>query len=1214
MGLNLRQRTARLVRRLPLRVVSIVPFIVQIAGAVSIVGYLSFTNSQETVRDLSDRLSKKVGDQIDQRLEDYLALPHIMQRSIAQDIAGGNLSLGNFDGLQRRFWGDVDIVPGVDYFFIGTEEGEFLGVQTYPNNGDTVVKFRTEETAPEREIYELDQFGVRQELLKSTEYDPRGRPWYSGAKELGKQTWSPVYPSADLGALQITPTTPLYDDEGQFLGVLGTNLILSEIDGDLGALDIGKSGEAYILERDGNVVASSTDEKPFILQGEDKEPERLNLSQSEDQYLRGAIAALAKEQQLEKTPKAKAETQSAGNSSRNGRRTRNDATGNNFTDVEPGAVLQELSQPTLVSLKVDGERVRAWMAPLSQVEGLDWVVVVVIPEADFMAAINQSNQVTIALSFVAVLLAIGAGWQTSRWVTEPIAKLNQSAKRLSDGNWDETISLDREDEVGELANSFNSMAVQLRQSFESLEEQNEELKRLDQLKDEFLANTSHELRTPLNGIIGITEFMLEGATGKLEEVQERNLWIVARSARRLANLVNDILDFSKLNHKTIQLNCKAINVAAIADIVIEVSQVLIGARDLTVENQVPLDLPAVWADESRLQQIFYNLVGNGVKFTEKGEVTVTAQFIPIEEVVVKEGESTGLEESYCQEINDTGAIVTGAIQVDIVDTGIGISDQQKERIFEAFEQGDGSTARRFGGTGLGLAVTKQLISLHGGNIWVESTPEVGSRFSFTLPAVEQQANPSHSSRDQALTRRVNAPLAPQTLSVFNDDSGAENADSSVGEMVQKNGADIAVGDVKADGEIRILVVDDEPVNLQVLENYLAFNGYEVTLATEGDEAIEKIEASDRGFDLVLLDVMMPKLSGYEACKHIRERFGPQELPIIMLTAKSRISDLMSAFQCGASDYLTKPFIKDELLARIKTHVRLARINNSYQRFVPSEYLKFLSRESITDVKLGDHVSREMAVMFSDIRSFTPRAELMTPDESFRFINEYLGRVSPEIRRNNGVIIKYMGDGVMAIFPKSADDAVRAAIAELYKVDEYNTHLTEEKETPISIGLGLHFGHMMVGIVGEAGRMQGDALSDTVNLTARIEGLTKYYGVTLLVSQQILDNLENPEEFELRLLDRVVVKGRSEPISIYEVVDGELDPKVRQLKIDLRADFDNAVALYQDQQWATALSKFSEINIKNPDDKPVQVYIQRLGELFQTPVSTSWDGVWRFKTK
>ncbi|MGD1850570.1 MAG: response regulator [Cyanophyceae cyanobacterium] len=1199
MGLNLRQGTAQLIKKLPLRVVSIVPFIVQIAGAVSIVGYLSFTNSQETVRDLSDRLSRKVGAQIDQRLEDYLALPHIMHRSIAEDIYGGNLSLDNFDGLQQRFWADVKILPTVDYFYVGTEEGNFLGVQTYPD-GRTALKFRTEETAPERQIYELDDEGDRKEFLKSTEYDPRERPWYSGAQELGKQTWSPIYPSADLGALQITPTTPLYSDEGKFLGVLGTNLILSEITKYLGEIEIGESGKAFILERDGNIVASSTNELPFIDKGEDEEPARLSILQSQDQDLKAAIAALATE---EETPE-KSNQRTPGSSAESNRNNEREPEA-----ISPDTVLKEVSEPTLIPLEVNGQKLRAWVAPLSQIKGLDWMVVVVIPEADFMGAIDQNNQLTIALSFIAVLLAIGAGWQTSRWVTEPIAKLNQSAKRLADGNWDEAISLDREDEVGELANSFNRMAVELRRSFENLEDQNEELKRLDQLKDEFLANTSHELRTPLNGIIGITEFMLEGATGKLEEVQERNLWIVARSARRLANLVNDILDFSKLSHKTIQLNCKAINVAAIADLVIEVSQVLIGARDLTVENQVPLDLPAVWADESRLQQIFYNLVGNGVKFTEKGEVAVTARFIPIEEVTIQEGESNGLEESYCQEINETGATVTGAIQVDIVDTGIGISDAQKERIFEAFEQGDGSTARRFGGTGLGLAVTKQLINLHGGNIWVESTPQAGSRFSFTLAAVEQQASPKHSSRDHTLTGRVSSSLIPQDASVSNEDP-----DISTRETAEKNGTGVAVDSIKSDGEIRILVVDDEPVNLQVLDNYLAFNGYRVTLATGGDEALAKIESEEGGFDLVLLDVMMPKLSGYDACKLIRERFGPQELPIIMLTAKSRISDLISAFQCGASDYLTKPFIKDELLTRIKTHVRLAKINSSYQRFVPNEYLKFLNRESITDVKLGDHVSREMAVMFSDIRSFTPRAELMTPDESFRFINEYLGRVSPEIRRNHGVIIKYMGDGVMAIFPKSADDAVRAAISELYKVKEYNVDLIKDQESPISIGLGLHFGHMMVGIVGEAGRMQGDALSDTVNLTARIEGLTKYYGVALLVSQQFVDNLGNPEEFELRLLDRVVVKGRSEPISIYEVVDGELDSKVRELKIALRGDFEAAIALYQDQQWAAALSKFSEINIKNPDDKPVKVYIQRLGELFQTPVSNSWDGVWKFKTK
>ncbi|MEM9770905.1 MAG: response regulator, partial [Cyanobacteria bacterium P01_D01_bin.73] len=989
--MGLHQGTTRFIKRLPLRVVSIVPFIVQIVGAVSIVGYLSFTNSQSTVRDLSDRLSRKVGTQIDQRLENYLSLPHLMQRSIAEDINSGNLSLDNFDGLQQRFWADVNLLPTVDYLYIGTESGNFLGVQTYPD-GRTALKFRTEETAPEREIYELDKSGERKDFLKSKEYDPRKRPWYSGAQDLGEQTWSPIYHSADLGALQITPTTPLYDDEDQFLGVLGTNLILSEINKYLGELEIGKSGKAFILERDGNIVASSTEELPFIDKGGDEEPERLGIAQSQDEDLKAAIARL---------PVAKANSTQGSADGENG----NGSAGNTDKNTEkksPEAALRDLSGPTLLPLEVDGRKLRVWMAPLSQVKGLDWVVVVVIPETDFMMAIEQNNQVTIILSFVAVLLAIGAGWQTSRWVTEPIAQLNESAKRLSDGNWDEAINLDREDEVGELAHSFNTMATQLRQSFQSLERQNEELKQLDKLKDEFLANTSHELRTPLNGIIGITEFMLEGSTGHLEEVQERNLWIVARSARRLANLVNDILDFSKLNHKTIQLNCKAINVAAIADIVIEVSQVLIGARDLTVENKVPLDLPAIWADESRLQQIFYNLVGNGVKFTEQGQVTVAARFIPIEDITDQEDESRGIDASYCQEIDEDETTVIGAIQVDIVDTGIGISETQKDRIFEAFEQGDGSAARQFGGTGLGLAVTKQLINLHGGNIWVQSTLKVGSCFSFTLPAVQKQASPESMHPEKSLTRRINPPAAESKALFFGESSNeTEESDDSTQDNSQEVEVESPEVSVQAGEEIRILVVDDEPVNLQVLENHLAFNGYQVTLATSGDEALEKITAAEGGFDLVLLDVMMPKLSGYDACKQLRERFGPQELPIVMLTAKSQLSDLIAAFQCGASDYLTKPFIKDELLARIKTHVRLARINTSYQRFVPDEYLKFLNRESITEVKLGDHVSREMAVMFSDIRSFTPRAELMTPDESFRFINDYLGRVSPEIRRNQG---------------------------------------------------------------------------------------------------------------------------------------------------------------------------------------------------------------------
>lgn len=1187
MGFNLRQGTTRVIKRLPLRVVSIVPFIIQVVGAVSIVGYLSFTNSQRTVRDLSDRLSRKVGVQIDQRLENYLSLPHLMHSSIAQDIAGGNLSLDlwsgqslGFKGLQRRFWADVKLLPTVDYLFVGTEEGEFLGVQTYPD-GRTALKFRTGKTSPEREIYQLDEAGDRGEFIKSKAYDPRVRPWYAGAKELGKQTWSPIYSSADLGALQITPTTPLYNEDGQFVGVLGTNLILSEINKYLGELEIGKSGKAFIVERSGDLVATSTEEMPFIDRGEDKDPDRLSVLQSQDGDLKAAIAAIP-------DPDA--------------------PNGTRRETPNPMAALADLSEPVLMPLEVDGRRLRVWMAPLSEVQGLDWVVVVVIPEADFMAAIDHNNQVTIALSLVAVLLAIGAGWQTSRWVTEPVSKLNQSAKRLAAGNWDEAIALDREDEVGELAHSFNRMAAQLRQSFENLEEQNDELKRLDKLKDEFLANTSHELRTPLNGIIGITEFMLDGATGPLDEVQERNLWIVTRSARRLATLVNDILDFSKLNHNTIELSSKPVSLAAIADIVIEVSQVLIGVRDLTVENQVPLDLPAVWADEGRLQQIFYNLVGNGVKFTEKGQVVVAARFIPLAEVTVTDEPSQGLSASQCAAINQLDNTVVGAIRVDISDTGIGIAPDQLDRIFVAFEQGDGSTARRFGGTGLGLAVTQQLINLHGGNIWVESTPGLGSRFSFTLPAVQQRAIDASLSHSNTLSPRINATVTADSPIPMAESEPAPETETVL------DMAELDASIVQAEGDINVLIVDDEPVNLQVLDNHLTFHGYQVTRASGGQEALQKMEVMDQSFDLVLLDIMMPNMSGYDVCKRIRETHGAQHLPVIMLTAKSQVSDLITSFQCGANDYLTKPFVKDELLTRIKTHVRLAKINTSCERFVPDEYLRFLNRESITDVKLGDHVSREMAVMFSDIRSFTARAEAMTPGESFRFINDYLGRVSPEIRHHRGVVIKYMGDGVMAVFPESADDAVRASISELHKVAEYNVDLVREQQSPISIGIGLHFGHMMVGIVGEAGRMQGDALSDTVNLTARIEGLTKYYGVALLVSEDVVKNLQSLDQFELRTLDRVVVKGRSEPISIYEVIDGEVDPMVRGLKLASRDGFEAAIALYQDQQWEAALEKFSEIISKNPNDRAAELYIKRLEEFLQNPVSDDWDGVWHFQSK
>ena len=225
----------------------------------------------------------------------------------------------------------------------------------------------------------------------------------------------------------------------------------------------------------------------------------------------------------------------------------------------------------------------------------------------------------------------------------------------------------------------------------------------------------------------------------------------------------------------------------------------------------------------------------------------------------------------------------------------------------------------------------------------------------------------------------------------------------------------------------------------------------------GLEALEILENGEK-VDLILLDIMMPKMSGYKVCAKLREKYPAHQLPVVMLTAKNQVTNIVTGFKFGANDYLTKPFRKEELLTRIKSHIKLSQTSKSYGRFVPHEYLKFLSKESIIDVELGDHVSKEMAVMFSDIRSFTTLSESMTPQENFDFVNNYLRQVSPVIRDNTGFIVKYLGDGMMAVFPKGADDAVAAGIGKLKKVEEQNIQRIEQGLLPIKVGIGVHFGH------------------------------------------------------------------------------------------------------------------------------------------------------------
>jgi two-component system, sensor histidine kinase ChiS len=425
----------------------------------------------------------------------------------------------------------------------------------------------------------------------------------------------------------------------------------------------------------------------------------------------------------------------------------------------------------------------------------------------------------------------------------------------------------------------------LRESEEALKQANADLQRLDKLKDEFLANTSHELRTPLNGIIGIAESLMDGATGPVSHETRFNLSLIVSSGRRLANLVNDVLDFSKLRHKTIKLQLQPVELRSLAEVVVTLCQPLVGQKNLQLINSISPDLPLVNADENRLQQILHNLVGNAIKFTDSGVVEVSAQ------VRGTQGDSSNPQ-----------------LAISVFDTGIGISEDKFDRIFESFEQADGTTARQYGGTGLGLAITKTLVELHGGKIDVESTVGVGSRFTFTLPVAQTQestvSGTTHASPVQ--------------------ESGAIVSKVQSSDFLERDSIQITDNQEQVGNQFHILIVDDEPVNRQVFANYLSLHNYSITQASNGLEALALLESGFKP-DLILLDVMMPRLTGYEVTRQIRDTWQPNELPILLLSAKNQVSDLVVGLEAGANDYLTKPISKDELLARIKTHLNLKQL-------------------------------------------------------------------------------------------------------------------------------------------------------------------------------------------------------------------------------------------------------------------------------------------------
>ncbi|NER81665.1 MAG: response regulator [Leptolyngbya sp. SIO1D8] len=1158
-------------QKLPLRIVLVVSFVVQIAAAVGLTAGLSLRNGQKAVNDLGVQLSEKATAQIEEHLQTYLLQSNLLQRNSRSILLHDDITLTDFSALNRHFWHQLRASDGITSIYLGYTNGEFVGVQER-DDGQTVLWEVTSETAPNRITYRLNHSGERQEAIAEQSYDPRSRPWYQAVVENHHASWSPIYEFAsnDYSVLGITLAAPIYSEQGALDGVIALDLTLEQISSYLRVLDISPNGEAFIVERNGNIVATSAEEPPFVTLP-NGEQDRIQAIGSRQPIIQETAQFL----------------------------------------LEKFGTLAHIQSSQQLTFEGESERQLVQVVPFRDGRGLDWLIVAVIPESDFLGQIAANTHNTLILCVLSLIIASIIAGITARWVAQPIYRLNVAAKKLAVGTWNHSLPNARFKELSELSQAFQSMAKQLKQSFQQLEERNQELQRLDTLKDEFLANTSHELKTPLNGIIGLAESLIDGASGPLPRQTKGNLAMIVASGRRLSSLVNDILDFSQLRYDRLEITPRPVGIREATEVILALSRPLAGEKDLQLINAVSPKLPPVLADENRIQQILHNLIGNAVKFTNSGMIGVSAQIIrqPTSMTTPPMSDAPGFKAVS----NASGAKVLSAIgenedgqtvllmeeatslttqaisqplpgdylAITISDTGIGIPEEYLTRIFEPFEQADGSTTRLYGGMGIGLAVTKRLVELHGGTLRVLSSVGVGSQFTFTLPIASDVALQDSDVEGLIADSLPDIQLADTLWPVQMVRSDEESTPASLSIDPEEAHLDRQ--------EYIVLVVDDEPVNRQVVVNYLSLKNYRVTQASNGLEALAMLKHGLEP-DIILMDVMMPHMTGYEVCRKLRETHPAYRLPIIMLTAKNQVSDLVEGLSSGANDYLTKPVSKGELLARLRTHLRLAKINQAYSRFVPREFLQFLNKESIVEVQLGDQMEQHMSVMFADIRDFTSLSERMTPEDNFKFINAFLSRMEPAISENHGFIDKYIGDAIMALFSQSADNALRASIAMLERLHQYNQERHKYHKSAIEIGIGINTGCLMLGTVGGRNRMDGTVISDTVNVASRIERMTRVYNVNLLISHHTFMQLNDANDYAMRVIDRVRVKGKTAFVSVYEVFEPDL-PEQRAAKLETKTQFENAILLYYQKAYEDARKQFQACLKICPSDTVAQSYLQ-----------------------
>lgn len=419
----------------------------------------------------------------------------------------------------------------------------------------------------------------------------------------------------------------------------------------------------------------------------------------------------------------------------------------------------------------------------------------------------------------------------------------------------------------------------------------------------------------------------------------------------------------------------------------------------------------------------------------------------------------------------------------------------------------------------------------------------------------------------------------------------------------------------------------EQQNIQLRENERRLNQFleAMPIGVSVHDAIGKMTyANQKAKELLGLDVLpdtnIEKISDtfniYRA--KTQELYPPEQLPIVRSLAgetaqaedleihyPDRIVSLeVSATPIrGETDQISQAIatfqdISDRKKAEAEREQytqELYKLNEAFSQFVPRQFLQSLARKNIAEIQLGESVEKKMSILFADIRSFTTLSEQMTPEDTFKFINGYLRRMEPAIIENGGFIDKYIGDAIMALFEGSADGALKAGVTMLNTLADYNVKRQRSNRQPIKIGIGINTGNLMLGTVGGNARIDTTVIGDAVNLSARLQELTKVYQTPLLISHNTLACLEEPMQYALRAIAQGQVRGKAQTVGVFEVF--ETDPTAqKQAKLETKPIFEAALVHYYTEAMEKAKSLFNQCLQKNPSDRVSQIYLQRCGSI------------------